>query len=85
MVSPVEDLIDQKGMERLLSPTLGDHLQGTFSVELWKNAFQGAFQRLCPVRAAGHKCGCLPILARMVCDLCPFCLVSVPCLLFTSL
>lgn len=70
MVSPVEDLIDQKCMESLLSPTLGDHQQGTVSVELWKNAFQGAFQRLCPVRAAGHKCGCLPVLARMVMEQC---------------
>ncbi|KAA8517027.1 hypothetical protein F0562_017155 [Nyssa sinensis] len=26
--------------------------------------------RLCPVRAGGHECGCLPVLARMVMELC---------------
>lgn len=51
---------------RLLGPALGDQQQGSFSVDLWRNAFQDAFRRLCPVRAGGHECGCLPVLARMV-------------------
>lgn len=68
MQKPVEDLIRQKSIGKLLGPSLGDQQQGTFSIELWKNAFQGAFERLCPVRAAGHECGCLPVLARMVCS-----------------
>lgn len=70
MLTPVEDLISQKSIGRLLGPSLGDQQQGNFSIELWKNAFQAAFQRLCPVRAAGHECGCLPVLARMVMEQC---------------
>ncbi|KAJ8448476.1 hypothetical protein Cgig2_012120 [Carnegiea gigantea] len=70
MLTPVEDLISQKSIGRLLGPSLGDQRQGNFSIELWKNAFQAAFQRLCPVRAAGHECGCLPVLARMVMEQC---------------
>ena len=56
-----------KSVGRLLGPALGDQKQGSFSINLWRNAFQDAFQRLCPVRAGGHECGCLPVLARMVC------------------
>lgn len=48
---------------------LGDHEQGNFSIELWKKAFKDACQRLCPARAGGHECGCLPVLARLVCSL----------------
>ncbi|KAF8094745.1 hypothetical protein N665_0354s0034 [Sinapis alba] len=50
--------------------SLGDQKQGTFSVSLWKNAFGDALQRLCPMRGAGHECGCLPVLARMVMEKC---------------
>lgn len=45
---------------------LGDQEQGTFSIELWKKAFQDACERLCPIRAGGHDCGCLPMLSKMV-------------------
>ncbi|KAM5568161.1 hypothetical protein ABKV19_015964 [Rosa sericea] len=45
---------------------LGDHEQGNFSIELWTKAFKDACERLCPVRAGGHECGCLPLLARLV-------------------
>lgn len=40
--------------------------QGTYSLDLWKKAFRDAFERLCPVRAGGHECGCLHMLARLV-------------------
>ncbi|XP_074306953.1 uncharacterized protein LOC141642154 isoform X2 [Silene latifolia] len=70
MVSPVEELMSPKSMGKLMGPALGDQQQGTFSIELWKNAFQTAFHRLCPVRAAGHECGCLPVVARMVMEEC---------------
>lgn len=73
MLSPVEELISQKSIGKLLGPSLGDQQQGTLSIELWKNAFQSAFERLCPVRAAGHECGCLPILARTVRNLLNLC------------
>lgn len=45
---------------------LGDQEQGSFSVDLWKKAFQDACERLCPTRAGGHECGCSPVLARLV-------------------
>ncbi|CAN6483098.1 unnamed protein product [Victoria cruziana] len=45
-------------------------LGGSFSISLWKKAFQDAFERLCPVRAAGHECGCLPVLAKLVMETC---------------
>lgn len=66
MQSPVDDSTTSKGSDRLLGPALGDQKQGSFSINLWKNAFQDAFRRLCPVRAGGHECGCLPVLGRKV-------------------
>ncbi|KAH7570466.1 hypothetical protein JRO89_XS05G0110700 [Xanthoceras sorbifolium] len=45
---------------------LGDQEQGNFSIELWKKAFKDACERLCPTRAGGHECGCLPVLSKMV-------------------
>ncbi|XP_031494299.1 uncharacterized protein LOC116260258, partial [Nymphaea colorata] len=45
-------------------------LGGSFSISLWKKAFQDAFERLCPVRAAGHECGCFPLLAKLVMEQC---------------
>ncbi|CAO2828946.1 unnamed protein product [Amaranthus hypochondriacus] len=45
---------------------LGDQEQGNFSTELWKKAFHDACERLCPIRAGGHDCGCLPMLSKMV-------------------
>lgn len=47
--------------------SLGDQEQGNFSIELWKRAFKDACERLCPTRAGGHECGCLPVLSRLVC------------------
>ncbi|KAM4091228.1 hypothetical protein ACJW30_09G122000 [Castanea mollissima] len=70
MQSPSENMSTNKNGGRLLGPTLGDQQQGSFSINLWKKAFQDAFQRLCPVRAGGHGCGCLPVLARMVMEQC---------------
>lgn len=49
------------------SHNLGDHEQGNFSTELWKKAFKDACERLCPIRAGGHDCGCLSVLSRLVC------------------
>jgi hypothetical protein len=51
---------------RVLGPALGDQQQGTFSVNLWKAAFRDAFSRICPLRAGGHECGCLPVLSKLV-------------------
>ncbi|KAK7244665.1 hypothetical protein RIF29_39490 [Crotalaria pallida] len=70
MQSPTGDSTSNRSIGRLLGPALGDQKQGNFSINLWRNAFQDAFQRLCPVRAGGHECGCLPVLARMVMEQC---------------
>ncbi|KAI4348732.1 hypothetical protein L6164_009419 [Bauhinia variegata] len=70
MQSSARDSSSNKSLGKLLGPALGDQKQGSFSINLWRNAFQDAFQRLCPVRAGGHECGCLPVLARMVMEQC---------------
>ncbi|KAK1295354.1 hypothetical protein QJS10_CPA16g00187 [Acorus calamus] len=49
---------------------LSDHQQANLSIDLWKEAFKDACERLCPVRAGGHECGCLPVLARLVMEQC---------------
>ncbi|KAJ3707407.1 hypothetical protein LUZ61_011112 [Rhynchospora tenuis] len=48
----------------------GDRKQGNFSVNLWLMTFHDAFTRLCPLRAKGSKCGCLPALAKLVMQHC---------------
>ncbi|KAM7280523.1 hypothetical protein ACFE04_007657 [Oxalis oulophora] len=49
----------------------GDKKQeNLISLELWKQAYTDACERICPVRAVGHACGCLPVLARLVMEQC---------------
>lgn len=43
-----------------------DQEPGNLSLDIWKNAFREACERICPVRAGGHECGCLPVLPRLV-------------------
>ncbi|XP_057949540.1 uncharacterized protein LOC131144722 [Malania oleifera] len=45
---------------------LGDHEQGSFSIDLWTKAFRDSCERLCPIRAEGHDCGCLSVLSRLI-------------------
>ncbi|KAI3981690.1 hypothetical protein MKX01_020633 [Papaver californicum] len=52
-----------------MMPSRGDE-QVNYSLELWRNAFKDAYERLCPVRAGGHECGCLPVLPRLVMEQC---------------
>ncbi|XWS30479.1 hypothetical protein CRYUN_Cryun24cG0121000 [Craigia yunnanensis] len=47
-----------------------DQDQVNFSLDHWKKAFKDACERLCPVRAAGHECGCLPLLSRLIMEQC---------------
>ncbi|BBN02463.1 hypothetical protein MPTK1_2g15570 [Marchantia polymorpha subsp. ruderalis] len=51
-------------------PELGDARQGNVSVEIWKKAMKDALCRLCPVRGAGHECGCLPMLIKTAIEGC---------------
>lgn len=37
-----------------------------FSLDLWKKALKDACDRICPVRAGGHECGCLRLLSKLV-------------------
>lgn len=50
-------------MGNFSEPATCDRLQESFSVNLWKKAFEEVLQQLCPVQAA---CGCLHVLTRMV-------------------
>ncbi|XP_047324161.1 uncharacterized protein LOC124927741 isoform X2 [Impatiens glandulifera] len=45
---------------------LGGEEQGNSSIELWRKAFKDAGERLCPIRAGGHECACLPVISRLV-------------------
>ncbi|KAG4180335.1 hypothetical protein ERO13_A10G159800v2 [Gossypium hirsutum] len=47
-----------------------DQDQMNFSLDHWKKAFKDACERLCPVRAAGHECGCLHLLSRLIMEHC---------------
>lgn len=47
-----------------------EDVQGDISLDHWKKAFRDACERLCPVRAVGHECGCLPMLARLIMEQC---------------
>eukprot|EP01018_Ginkgo_biloba_P008135 Gb_20100 [translate_table: standard] len=75
MQCPAEDGIRErrelclrKRCGKLAGPELSDSQK--FSIELWKKALSDACQRLCPVRAGGHECGCLSVFARMVMEQC---------------
>ncbi|KAF9595363.1 hypothetical protein IFM89_000281 [Coptis chinensis] len=48
------------------SNQLGDQERVNFSLELWKKAIEDAYEKLCPVRAGGHDCVCLPALGRLI-------------------
>ncbi|CAH8332508.1 unnamed protein product [Eruca vesicaria subsp. sativa] len=45
---------------------LGHKNQGLYAIDLWKNAFKAACERLCPLRGSRKECGCLPMLAKLV-------------------
>ncbi|XP_027923187.1 uncharacterized protein LOC114181061 isoform X2 [Vigna unguiculata] len=47
-----------------------DQEQGNLSLCIWKNAFREACERICPIRAGGHECGCLPMLSRLIMEQC---------------
>ncbi|KAL3818676.1 hypothetical protein ACJIZ3_004581 [Penstemon smallii] len=46
--------------------TFSTYEHGSFSMELWKKAFKDACEKLCPMRASGHECGCLSVLFKLV-------------------
>ncbi|XP_076925337.1 uncharacterized protein LOC143588119 [Bidens hawaiensis] len=66
----VESIWCQTFMPSMLTDVTSHDQQINFSINLWQNAFYDAFKRLCPVRAKGNECGCLPELAKMVMEHC---------------
>lgn len=40
--------------------------QENFSLELWKKALSDAYEKICPIRAGRHKCGCLHVISGLV-------------------
>ncbi|MFQ6620637.1 hypothetical protein Gotur_000069 [Gossypium turneri] len=51
-------------------PSSSNQDQVNFSLDHWKKAFKDACERLCPVRAAGHECGCLCLLSKLIMEQC---------------
>ncbi|KHN10822.1 hypothetical protein glysoja_027435 [Glycine soja] len=47
-----------------------DQEWGNLSLDIWKNAFREACERLCPIRAGGHECGCLSVLPKLIMEQC---------------
>ncbi|BAT84825.1 hypothetical protein VIGAN_04228700 [Vigna angularis var. angularis] len=47
-----------------------DQDKENLSLDIWKNAFREACERLCPIRAGGHECGCLSVLPRLIMEQC---------------
>ncbi|MCD7455048.1 hypothetical protein HAX54_026925 [Datura stramonium] len=43
---------------------------GNISLDLWKKALRDACERICPVRAGGHECGCLHLLSKLIMEQC---------------
>ncbi|KAJ7522761.1 hypothetical protein O6H91_18G025500 [Diphasiastrum complanatum] len=60
----------QKEADGFLGQELGENHQGNLCLELWKSAFLDVLQRICPVRAGGHECGCLRCLIKMILEQC---------------
>ncbi|KAL8167203.1 hypothetical protein V2J09_008702 [Rumex salicifolius] len=68
VVDKIIDSGSKKSFKR--TSTSGGQEQVNLSLELWKKAFKDACERLCPVRAGGHECGCLPVLAKLIMEQC---------------
>lgn len=70
MQSPSKDLVFTRSVGPSSDTASAEQKPVSYSVHLWSDAFMDAFHRLCPLRAGGHECGCLPVLARMVISQC---------------
>ncbi|KAK9064729.1 hypothetical protein SSX86_016111 [Deinandra increscens subsp. villosa] len=58
------------GIIRVIDCESSKSCQTTTSFELWKTAFNDVCERICPVRAAGHNCGCLSVLSMLIMEQC---------------
>ncbi|KAI3716953.1 hypothetical protein L1987_68203 [Smallanthus sonchifolius] len=59
-----------KGIIRDIDSECSKHCQTTTSLELWKTAFNDVCEKICPIRAAGHNCGCLSVLSMLIMEQC---------------
>ena len=66
LLIPVEGLFTTNKYQGSLETALDDQHEGKSYINIWTNAFHDAFTRICPVQAGGHKCGCLPVLTKLV-------------------
>ncbi|MED6222760.1 hypothetical protein PIB30_067492 [Stylosanthes scabra] len=79
-LTPHMQLVDAKFISKNVSSvskkscrrmsTTCDQEQGDLSLDIWKNAFREACDRVCPIRAGGHECGCLSLLPRLIMEQC---------------
>uniref|UniRef100_A0A7N0TDK7 Uncharacterized protein n=1 Tax=Kalanchoe fedtschenkoi TaxID=63787 RepID=A0A7N0TDK7_KALFE len=60
----------KSGTEHKGATGLNDQGLSNFSVQLWKEAFKDASEKLCPVRAERHDCGCLSVLSQLIMEQC---------------
>ncbi|MED6132264.1 hypothetical protein PIB30_017531 [Stylosanthes scabra] len=44
--------------------------EGNLALDIWKKAFKETCERLCPIRSAGHECGCMPTIRRLIMEQC---------------
>ncbi|TKY46404.1 hypothetical protein E2542_SST28443 [Spatholobus suberectus] len=65
-----KEVISASGKNYRRTSSSCDQEQGNLSLCIWKNAFREACERLCPIRAGGHECGCLPMLSRLIMEQC---------------
>lgn len=45
---------------------VGSTDQYNYSLEIWKKALSHAYEKICPIRAERHNCGCLHIISKVV-------------------
>lgn len=49
---------------------VGNIDQYNYSLEIWKKALSDAYERICPIRAERHKCGCLHMISKLILERC---------------
>nr|XP_017257941.1 PREDICTED: uncharacterized protein LOC108227352 isoform X2 [Daucus carota subsp. sativus]XP_017257947.1 PREDICTED: uncharacterized protein LOC108227357 isoform X2 [Daucus carota subsp. sativus] len=49
---------------------VGNIDQDNYSLEIWKKALSDAYEKICPIRADRHKCGCLHMISKLILEQC---------------
>ncbi|KAK1359395.1 C2 NT-type domain-containing protein [Heracleum sosnowskyi] len=49
---------------------VGNIDQYNYSLEIWKMALSDAYERICPIRAERHNCGCLHMISKLILEQC---------------